>query len=253
MLNSFDLFGGDIKKSFIFHIPHSRTLIPDYSGFNKLLINDEINLLTDFGTEDIFHINDTTKLVFPYSRIFCDVERFVHDNNEPMNEFGRGFYYTKTDDGKQLRNENKAHENYVHDEYYKPHHKELEKLVDKKLKDVGFVNIIDCHSFNNIPLNTDLNKEIDRPDICIGVDEYHTPEFLIEMIKKQCEKYKFNYKINEPYSGTIVPLKHYKKNKMVNSIMIEINKNLYISKQTNIVDYRFIGYLNKFINELFVF
>jgi N-formylglutamate amidohydrolase len=35
-------------------------------------------------------------------------------------------------------------------------------------------------------------------------------------------------KINSPYSGTIIPLKYYQKDKRVKSIMIEINRNLYM-------------------------
>jgi N-formylglutamate amidohydrolase len=39
--------------------------------------------------------------------------------------------------------------------------------------------------------------------------------------------------INSPYSGTIVPLKHYYKEPRVSSVMIEVNRRLY----SNTADY----------------
>lgn len=92
-----NLFSDEIESSFIFHIPHSKTEIPEQfkSDFvNTELMESEIKLLTDFATDEIFTIGNTTKLVFPYSRIFCDVER-LDDENEVMFEYGRGFYYKK--------------------------------------------------------------------------------------------------------------------------------------------------------------
>lgn len=68
-----DLFSGEIEDSYIFHIPHSKTEIPEQfkSDFvsTKLMAN-EINLLTDFATDEIFTIGSLSKVVFPYSRIF---------------------------------------------------------------------------------------------------------------------------------------------------------------------------------------
>ena len=56
-----------------------------------MLTNDflqgEISLLTDFATDRIFDIADTTKLIFPYSKVFCDVER-LDDANEVMFSVG---------------------------------------------------------------------------------------------------------------------------------------------------------------------
>ena len=39
--------------------------------------------------------------------------------------------------------------------------------------------------------------------------------------------------IDWPYNGSIVPLEHYKKNKNVHTIMLEINRALYLKKSTN--------------------
>ena len=37
----------------------------------------------------------------------------------------------------------------------------------------------------------------------------------------------YSVSINSPFSGTIVPLKHYLKDRRVSSIMIEVNRSLY--------------------------
>jgi len=38
---------------------------------------------------------------------------------------------------------------------------------------------------------------------------------------------------NSPYSGTMVPLRYYRKDKRVQSIMIELNRSLYLEKGTS--------------------
>lgn len=221
------LFNQEIKDSFIFHIPHAKTNIPapfinDY--VNQKTLIDEIFLLTDHATDEIFNIPHCDKIVFPFSRVFCDVERFT-DEKEPMFKVGRGFFYTKTDSGLTLRHEN--NKSIVYENYYLPHHNELYELTEKKLNTIGFCTIIDCHSFSDVPFNTDLIKTPNRPDFCIGIDPIHTPKWLYENLYNFLINYNFTVGINNPYEGTIIPTKHYG-NKNVISIMLEINRKLYM-------------------------
>lgn len=233
----------DVKNAILFHIPHSRTLIPDYSGFNFNLIDEQIKLFTDFHTDDIFHVENIDRLIFPYSRIYCDVERFP-DDKEIMYDKGRGIFYTKSDDGQILRVIHNNNKEKVMDAYNN-HHKKLKSIVDEKINNNGFCAIIDCHSFPNIPFKTDLIQEQDRPDICIGVDEFHTPDYLLKMVVNACHSYGFSFKINNPYSGTMIPIEYYKTDDRVRGIMIEINRDLYKN------NYRSIQELNSFINSIF--
>lgn len=243
-LMAMELFGDDIKKSYILHIPHSKTYIPNLTGFDISKIDSEIQKLTDHSTDSIFQVDDITKIIFPYSRIYCDVER-LEDDNEPMFKYGRGFFYTHTDDGDFLRSE--EHKDYVYG-IYKDYHKSFENVVDEKLESLGYATIIDCHSFSNIPFTSDMDKNFDRPDICIGIDSFHTPYNLLELFRVGFEKQGLSVKINSPYSGTIIPLKHYQKNKNVHSIMIEINRDLYM-KNGN-VDLLEVGVLNKIFKNI---
>jgi N-formylglutamate amidohydrolase len=235
------------KESLIFHIPHSSEIIPNYTGFNTLLIQNEINLLTDFDTDLIFDVPNTKQLVANFSRIFCDVER-LPDIEEEMFQCGRGFFYTNRDNGQILRQDVDNFKQYVYNEYYVQHHLKLEQMIAKTIDEVGFATIIDCHSFANTPFETDLNQDINRPDICIGTSETNTPFWLINKIDNLFDLNGFDVRINNPYSGTIVPTKYIGDNR-VHSIMIEINRNLYMINGKS--DAKLVTNLNKIILEIF--
>ena len=89
--------------------------------------------------------------------------------------------------------------------------------------------IIDCHSFPNGFL-AQHNKNDKRPDICIGTDDFHTPSDLIANLRHSFETMGLTVEINEPFAGTMVPLKHYHKDKRVKSVMIEVNRKLYMDE-----------------------
>lgn len=243
------MFQENIHNSLIFHIPHSSTFIPSNIGFDLSLIENELQLLTDHNTDEIFDVPNTTKIITPFSRIFCDVER-LEDENEPMFKFGRGFFYIKTDDGKSLRENRIGLKNYIYQNYYKPHHQLLTDTVNEKLQQEDFVTIIDCHSFSDKPFKSDLKQDNKRPDICVGIDPYHTPNWLIDRIVCVFTLNNYSVKINEPYEGTIVPLEFYNKNKKVSSVMIEINRKLYMDNDLVITSE--VEKLNKIIQEIFV-
>ena len=243
-----NIFNDEIFNSSIIHIPHAGVDIPDYTGFDMSNIKSEIIKLTDWATNDIFNVTDVTTIQPKFSRVFCDVERF-EDNDEEMFKHGRGFFYTKTDEGNELRKNINNIKSKVYNNYYKPHHKLLTKVVSEKLKEYGFATIYDVHSFTDKPFNTDTNKEKNRPDICLGIDSFHTPPFLIKMIKNVYEKEGLTVKINSPYSGTIVPLEYFNSNHNVYSIMIEVNRKLYMQDDTILI--KKVLWLNQIFNKIF--
>lgn len=247
----YDLFKDDFLDSLIFHIPHASTYIPADLGksLNKKLLQHEINLLTDWATDLIFEVPNTTQVLAEFSRIFCDVER-LPDAEEPMYASGRGFFYTKTDVGQELRQEDDTIKDIVFREFYQKHHIRLTDCVQQKLNKHNFAIIIDCHSFANTPFETDLDKSPNRPDICLGVDNFHTPKWLVEQIKHQFEQHGLSVSINSPYSGTIVPTQFFQKDSRVGSIMIEINRKLYMKE--NRVLAKEVSKLNQIIQKLFI-
>lgn len=251
MKNDITLFRNDFLQSVLLHIPHSSALIPDYTGFvNIKKVEDEINLLTDHATDLIFNVEGIDNITFPYSRVFCDVER-LDDENETMFEFGRGYFYTNSDNGVILRNDINGIKENVYTNYYLPHHTKLNNNINTKLKETGLCYIIDCHSFSDSPFKTDIIKDGKRPDVCIGIDAYHTPKWLEDYIRQSFIKHGFDVSINDPYSGTIIPLEHYNKNENVKGIMIEINRKLYIDNGN--VNLEKVEKLNKIISEILQF
>lgn len=217
-------------RQLILHIPHSSVKIPEKDGFvvGDEIIQDELNILTDWFTDDLFYSPDNITIKANFSRIFCDPERFIDDKLEVMSKFGMGVLYELTDSGEKMREVNLRLREHIINKYYVPHHKRLTDSVEYQLNKLSSAIIIDCHSFPDIPLNRDLNKEANRPDINVGIDNFHTPRFLIDLTIKFFENYGYSIGINWPYSGTIVPLKYYNKSIQVYSIMIEINRKLYI-------------------------
>jgi len=222
----------------IMHIPHASRLIPpdvrDQFFITEAELQHEIDRLTDHYTDELFSVNknDVVTLTFPINRFVVDPERFSDDVDEPMAKHGQGVIYMKTTDQKQLRRVIQADEREeLLNKYYRPHHHKLESLVDNALGIYGKALIIDGHSFPRQPLPVDLDQNPDRPDICLGIDAFHTPQELIEALQETCTYNGFSVAINRPYSGTIVPLKFYHRNSKVVSIMIEINRSLYLQNE----------------------
>ncbi|MFY9944068.1 MAG: N-formylglutamate amidohydrolase [Desulfobacterales bacterium] len=94
--------------------------------------------------------------------------------------------------------------------------------------------IIDCHSFPSVPLPYEDDQEPVRPDICIGTDSYHTPRRLVTETAAIFEKAGFRVVLNRPFSGTIVPMKFYRREPAVSSIMIELNRGLYMDEKAGV-------------------
>ena len=219
-------------KQLILHIPHSSGFIPIRTGYmlNDKLINAEILKLTDWYTDDIFYSKKDVCLITNFSRIFCDVERFSDDSQEEMAKFGMGVLYEKTDDGKSLRNVSPTFREKLLTEYYWPHHNRLTREVEYQLQNFNKATIIDCHSFPEIPFICSDDKDPERPDINIGTDSFHTPNELIDLTEEFFSGIGLKVFIDKPYKGSIVPSSFYRKNRNVNSIMIEINRRLYLEE-----------------------
>ena len=64
-------------KKLILHIPHASTFIPSYDGFcvDKKTIDREIQIHTDWFTNELFHQIDARTIRASVSRVFCDMER----------------------------------------------------------------------------------------------------------------------------------------------------------------------------------
>ena len=210
----------------ILHIPHASTVLPSEVEFllGQEALAYEVDAMTDHHTDRLFNLPGAHRCVFPVSRLVVDPERFIDD---PMESVGMGVVYMRTAEGEALRDISDMDRSALIDTYYHPHHKKLTRIVDSCLEQHDQCLIIDCHSFPAQPLPYESDRN--RPDICIGTDTYHTSTELKDYLSATFKALGYDVAIDSPFSGTIVPLKHYHKDQRVESVMIEVNRSLYAS------------------------
>jgi len=222
--------------SAILHIPHSSRIIPSTARASILLSDEDLSRelvrMTDSFTDELFQVDASlaTSVVFPASRLVVDPERFLDDSLESMAKRGMGAVYTRTSHGDILRMEgNTPERERLVEEYYRPHHQHLTDAVQAALHS-GSCLIIDCHSFTSVPLPHELDQSPDRPEICIGTDDFHSPKSLELGAIELFEKAGFRTFLNQPFAGALVPKAFYQRDLRVRAIMVEINRRLYMDE-----------------------
>ena len=218
-----------MNNHYLIHLPHCGVEIPCRYTDDYFLSDDELkynivqycDLYTDELFGSLYNAFGGTKNT--YSRLFFDPERFDDVYESMHKRFGLGWFYEnailskkplrKTDNKSRIR------------EYFELHHNDLNEKTKQKLELYGKCTIIDCHSFS--PERYwfhDQNLEL--PDICIGYEDGHVDSVLVEIIIDVFRS--FNVVINSPYAGSLVPTDYWQKDFRVKSVMIEINKKLYL-------------------------
>jgi N-formylglutamate deformylase len=208
----------------ILHIPHASTVLPSEVEFllGHEALAYEMDAMTDHHTDRLFDLPGARRCVFPVSRLVVDPERFIEDSMESV---GMGVVYTRTTNGGALRTISEIDRLALINTYYHPHHNALTRMVDDGLEHHNQCLIIDCHSFPAQPLP--YESDTNRPDICVGTDSYHTSAELKGCLLEAFEAAGYVVAIDSPFSGSIVPLKHYQLDRRVSSVMIEVNRSLY--------------------------
>ena len=189
--------------------------------------------MTDLIFQQVFPAAPAT--VFPISRLVVDPERFCDDSKEPMSSVGMGVIYSRGTLRQKIREApSPLARQRLLDQFYHPHHRKLEEIVDQALEEHDRCLIIDGHSFPSKVLPYELNSEVVRPDFCLGTDDSHTAEKLVGRGESELQRLGYSTARNETFSGTIVPLKHYRKDQRVQILMIEINRRLYVKEDYSV-------------------
>ena len=133
----------------ILHIPHSAVRIPP-SLRADFLISDqqlrrELLRMTDLYTDELFCGSD--RLVFPFSRLVCDVERFLDPAMESMTRLGMWICYQNGSDLMPIKRLCQGTVEKVLSSYYQPHHRQLADRTAQQLAQRKSCLIVDCHSF----------------------------------------------------------------------------------------------------------
>ena len=230
-----------MSSPIVLHLPHASTFIPADLRDDFMLsdeeLREELNRITDHATDQIFQqaFPAAKPIVFPVSRLVVDPERFADDSQEPMSRVGMGVTYIRGSLRQPLREQPTQGKRLEFlERYYIPHHQKLIEVVEESLLANGHCLIIDGHSFSTLPLPYELNQTAFRPDFCLGTDYFHTPEELVAKVEKTLDSCGYSTVRNQPFSGTIVPMKHYRKDERVQSMMIEINRWLYLGEDYSV-------------------
>ena len=129
----------------------------------------------------------------------------------------------------------------------------LEAAVSTALKRHGHCPILDMHSFPSRPLPYELDQHRDRADICIGTDEFHTPPRVTAELMRHFSAEGLSVAINRPFSGALVPMHYFRNDRRVTSVMVEVNRCLYLDEATGKNGENFCriqGVLAKILNAL---
>jgi N-formylglutamate deformylase len=223
----------------VLHIPHSSRHVPAEERQPILLddaeLNNELIRMTDSYTDELFPGTpvEAGRVIFPLSRLVCDVERFPSDADEPMAARGMGVIYTRTSMYQPLRDQPGASDRQaLLDRRYWPHHSTLKRLVSDVVAQAGVCLIVDCHSFASVALPYEMDQTSERADICVGTDTFHTPQSVRDVIIAAAEGEGYSVAVDVPFAGALVPLSSYKKDRRILSVMIEVNRRLYMAERT---------------------
>ena len=211
----------------LLHIPHSSTYFPENRHAFSDLDPDE-RLLIDYYTDELFTTGkekrDIHSIVFPYCRLYCDVERLI---NDPLEENGLGISYRRwvpcvNGHGQICRSFSTKEQAF---KLYADYHAQVAKKI---VEQNDMMLLIDCHSFSNQP--NLLNSNPPDIDICIGYNDDATcpNKIVIGNIKQHFLSCGYEVGINTPFSNSKtfeVPVEYH-------SVMIEVNKRLYMNEQT---------------------
>ena len=235
---SFVAFTGHAQSPVILHVPHSATDIPKSVRRNILLTDaelaTEIAHMTDAHTAHIALAAANGAALRPWvfvnqlSRLVVDPERFP-DDREDMLSVGMGAVYTSTSHGQPLRFDEPTHSAALLADYFHPYASAFADLVDDRLHAAGRAVIIDVHSYPRAGLPYERRPAADRPAICLGVDAQHTPRALAELAARAFSPVG-TVGVNEPFTGTYVPLRHLGRETRVESLMVEIRRDTYMTE-----------------------
>ena len=243
MASNFEIIPGGPNSHLIIHVPHSSRFIPAEIRAEILLsdgeLEAELDSMTDSLTAElVLHAtanianpaNPPTLFINKFSRFVIDPERFP-DEREVMNKVGMGAVYLKSSTGGQLREPDFDGSQLIAD-YFDPYAKAFTDLVGSKLRELGEVTIIDFHSYRVEQHVNAVNHGQQRPPVCIGTDEFHTPPELSQLASAHFSTFG-PVVFNQPYAGTYVPLDFYGTEPRVRSIMLENRADLLVDEHLN--------------------
>ena len=212
----------------VLHVPHAGRTFPvsclDAFTVSREELAREHRHLADHATDRIAMLAGAgSRISAGLSRLIVDVERFEGDAEE-MNAVGMGALYTHGSDRQPIRTLDDAEcERLL--AYFHVYGDLFGDLVDRALQEHGYAAILDVHSLATEALPYELHAADRRPDLCIGIDDAHTPPALVDAVRAAFDGW--DIAIDEPFRGTSVPQRHLL-DRRVSSVMLEIRRDRYL-------------------------
>ncbi|MBN6037714.1 N-formylglutamate amidohydrolase [Amycolatopsis sp. 195334CR] len=229
---TFTVVPGTAESPVILHVPHGSRALTSHARsrirLDDAALSTELDLMTDAHTGLIASwAGAGSAWIFrnELSRLVVDPERFP-DSREEMRTVGMGAVYLRTAHGAVLREDDPEHVEELLVRHYRPYAAAMTELVDARLAAAGRAVILDVHSYPSRALPYELHGSGKRPPVCLGVDSFHTPEWLCEAAAGVFGE----VEVNTPFSGAYVPLKHYRRVPEVSALMIEIRRDTYMTE-----------------------
>ena len=120
-----------MAANLLLHIPHTSLRLPqdfwrDVTA-DREVIEHNLRFMADYKVGELARDIDCHKVIAKYSRLYCDVERFRNDADEPMARLGMGAVYTHLPGGAQYRQVTPERREEIIRQAYEPHHAQLNK------------------------------------------------------------------------------------------------------------------------------
>ena len=130
----------------------------------------------------------------------------------------------------EFKNKIKNNEvSYLINEYYKPWHLHLNRMIQSRLERFGRAFILDCHSMPS--KNFFENEDLSLPDFILG-DCYGSScnKNNINFLKDFLVNNNYSVDINYPYAGGYITKNYHNHKLNIETLQIEIRRDLYMNE-----------------------
>lgn len=217
----------------ILHAPHGGRAIPADRLSSYVIslaeLEAEKDIMTDhFSDELVEAITGASAVINGLSRFAVDVERFP-DDTEEMNAVGMGVLYSHGSRRQDIRRVSAEDERPLMD-YFATYSARFTELVNATLAVHGRAVIFDVHSYPEAELSYELHGGGYRAPLCVGSEPFHASVDLLATVDGCFAD--LDTHANSPFAGSYVPLKHYRSDARVSSVMLEIRRDVYMDEAT---------------------
>jgi len=124
-------------------------------------------------------------------------------------------------------------ENKIIYKYYNSYHQTLQLAIANELLANDGTLVVNCYSLDNKRFKSDTRRQLPMPDVCIGIDSFHTPRGLYKFSAVYFKFAGYSVKINECDFGSMIPNDYYQKDNRVASITLNFKNDLKLFFGTN--------------------